>query len=343
MNFTKLNQLKDENLLTCQKHPTLDLLVWNYSKIAQYNNAFVTHPELLSCRGLITDTAGNIIARGFNKFFNYEELSEWPTGKETFIYKKMDGSLLIIFKYRGVVCSATRGSFTSTQAIAGLNYFKKTYGENIEEGKSYLFEYTSPNNLIVVRYDKEEIFQLGILDRDGMDLPMESRFLSTELKATGVFSCDLYDQLKESEVSNEEGFVLVVPMAGQQSWRCKIKYAEYVRLHKLVSNLSTKSIWEILSTNGNFNLLVDSLPDEHYQWLKKEKEKLESQFSEIKSNILKVITTIPVSDKKETALWILENHKDISHHLFAHLNGRSFDHMIWKSLQPKFEIPSIDI
>jgi RNA ligase len=84
------------------------------------------------CRGVITDDlTGKIIIKPFSKFFNYEELRiddiPWETSRCIYIQEKMDGSLGILFNYAGEWILSTRGSFTSDQAIKGLEILKSKY------------------------------------------------------------------------------------------------------------------------------------------------------------------------------------------------------------------------
>jgi hypothetical protein len=63
-----LRDLKTQGLISTERHRELPLLNHNYATRCQWENAW---DELtLQCRGLITDTAGNVISRPFPKFFN---------------------------------------------------------------------------------------------------------------------------------------------------------------------------------------------------------------------------------------------------------------------------------
>ena len=113
-----LNQYVDKGWVVKQDHPTLPLSIYNYSRGVQYEKLW--DPITLNCRGLVLDADGNIVAKAFPKFFNYEELTEASIPKQTFeVFEKMDGSLGICFHYNGEWHMATRGSFTSEQAIRG--------------------------------------------------------------------------------------------------------------------------------------------------------------------------------------------------------------------------------
>jgi RNA ligase len=103
------------------------------------------------CRGLVTDDKGNIVARPFKKFFNMEEGKHTPTS-DFEVYDKMDGSLGIFFYYEGGWVMATRGSFTSDQAVKGYEMMFKYDFANLHKDYTYLFEIIYDQNRIVVKY-----------------------------------------------------------------------------------------------------------------------------------------------------------------------------------------------
>lgn len=118
-----LRKYENDGLLYSQIHPTLPLTIWNYTDKVQWENLW--DEITLSCRGLVTDDLGNIIARPFKKFFNLSE-GKTNTTNEYEIFEKYDGSLGILFFYKNESIFASRGSFTSDQAVMGryLNHIK---------------------------------------------------------------------------------------------------------------------------------------------------------------------------------------------------------------------------
>ena len=66
-----LEKYYNEGLIFKQTHPTLDLTIWNYSQKVQYEKLW--DEVTVQCRGLVTNSKGEIVARPFKKFFNYEE------------------------------------------------------------------------------------------------------------------------------------------------------------------------------------------------------------------------------------------------------------------------------
>ncbi len=151
-----LNSYVERGLVLANRHKSLQLTIYNYSRTCQYDSAW--DEVTLQCRGLIMDDSGEIVARGFNKFFNYEEAAgagQIPIkGDYVYVQEKMDGSLGILFHYADEWHMATRGSFHSEQAVEGLRILKEKYNNLLafERSVSYLCEIIYPANRIVVDY-----------------------------------------------------------------------------------------------------------------------------------------------------------------------------------------------
>ena len=135
MNKETLDRYVSEGWLVSQKHPTLPLLIYNYSQSTQYEGHW--DEVTLSCRGLIVDNeTGEVLVKPFPKFFNYEEKIEETeklinSSEQIYIQKKIDGSLGILFNYKGEWVFSSRGSFTSNQAIKGFEILKSKYDLDI--------------------------------------------------------------------------------------------------------------------------------------------------------------------------------------------------------------------
>lgn len=132
-----LEKYHQDGLLYKQQHPSLPLTIWNYTEIVQFEGKW--DDITLMCRGLVTDDKGNVVARPFKKFFNIEEGRFTPTEKFE-VFEKMDGSLGIVFWYNNEWHIATRGSFTSDQAIKGKELLKDYPTEKLNKNKTYLVE-----------------------------------------------------------------------------------------------------------------------------------------------------------------------------------------------------------
>jgi RNA ligase len=343
MLLEKLNRYLEEGLLMSQNHPTLPLTIWNYTPKVQYENLW--DEVALMCRGLVTDNDGNIVARPFKKFFNIEEGKHIST-KEFEVFEKMDGSLGIMFKYNGLMVCATRGSFTSEQSV-WMNKFadKYNYQDIIVDGFTYLFELIYPQNRIVVDYgDQERMVLLGIIKTEsGEEVPYDDIFFDgwdVVEKYDGVKD---YTTLKNMVKNNHEGFVVRFSNGD----RMKVKGEEYIRLHKIMTNISTTSVWEILSNGGRIEDFLTDVPDEFYEKIKKYENNLKYEFYQIKEYCGKLHDNFrygkyndkyPEPTKKEFAEFVIKNADptELRAVMFKMWDGKPYEPVIWKLLKPKY-------
>lgn len=380
-----LSHYLDGDWLVSQRHPTLPLTIYNYSRQTQYNS--VWNEVTTKCRGLVLDDAGNVVASPFPKFFNYEEhIAEGsklpPIPNETFeVFEKMDGSLGIFFYYEreltyeerykiwyrnnfvsgfeynesvvpnfddpyyeptptkeGGWHMATRGSFTSEQAIKGMEIaMRYNYDKICLPGYTYLFEIIYPENRIVVDYgDEERLVLLGIVNPDGGEIPHdtiehEGWDLVTKYKTWG----EDWETLKKEISNSKEGYV--IQFSG--GMRMKIKGEEYVRLHRILTNFSTKDIWELLKSGEDFGPFLERVPDEFDEWVKETIKDLTVRYENIEKDYAEIFSNLKAQnlDRKEFADKSL--HYRHSNILFAMLDGKSYADTIWKIVKPKYEKP----
>lgn len=336
-----LNKYYEQGLVTKQYHPTLPLIIWNYSEIVQFDNLW--DDVLIQTRGLVTDTYGNVMARPFKKFFNIEENKHTPTS-EFDVYMKMDGSLGILFYYGGQWILATRGSFTSDQAIKGSEILKKYDLSGLYERYTYLFEIIYPENRIVCQYNYEDLVLLGAIhldttremDYDELVWASESGGFPLVQKYNGITD---YSRLKEIIKDDEEGFVVRFSNGD----RCKIKGDEYVRLHRIMTNCSTTSIWEALKNGDNINELLKEVPDEFYKKIHEYIDYLKNNFNNVKDTCLILFNDFIISQnykkpiRKDYAMWVKE--QPIYYHgiLFKMYDNIDYGEIIWKLIRPEYE------
>jgi RNA ligase len=335
MFLQKLQDYKDRGLLHTQVHPRLPLTIWNYTPKTQYESLW--DDITIMCRGLVTDNFGNIVARPFPKFFNIEENRYTPT-KDFEVFEKMDGSLGIFFYYKGEPVFASRGSFTSEQAIKGreiLDKYNWQYGTY--EGYTYMFEIVYPQNRIVVDYgDIEELFVLGVIETvtgDEVNFhEMQSEGFILAKKYNGIKD---YTTLKKQISDNAEGFIVKFSNGD----RVKIKGEEYLRLHKILTNLSNLSVWELLSSGSTVSDLIQNVPDEFFDKVDEIAKDLCIRFDNIKrdymSYFLDITNRVVSTDRRAFA----EEAKRFAHPslLFSIMDGKDIDSLVWKIIKPKFE------
>ncbi len=347
-----LNRYYEKGLVYKQVHPTLPLTIWNYSEKVQYEGLF--DGVTLNARGLVTDDEGNIVARPFKKFFNMEENKHTPT-EEFDVYEKMDGSLGILFNYQGEWVMATRGSFVSEQAIKGFEMLKNYDYEKLHKNYTYLFEIIYKENRIVVQYDYDDLILLGMIEtktgyevdlhKEGIDVRLKNLIDNLGFKVVRKFDkVKSYEPLKHFIPDSKEGYVVRFSNGD----RIKIKGEEYLKLHKLMTNVSTTAIWEMLSEGRDVLELLKDVPDEFYKKIKLYVSDLNYthyRYSEYAGKIYQYFRygkygdVDPEPTKKEFAEHLVrcDAKPVIKAICFAMWDKKDYDKIIWKHIKPEFK------
>jgi hypothetical protein len=343
MKITKdiLDRYVAEGWLISQVHPTLPLTIYNYSQATQYEAKW--DEVTLSCRGLVFDEAGNQVSYPFKKFFNIEENKHVST--EHFeIYEKVDGSLITVFNYNGEWVVSSRGSFTSDQAIAAQKLFKQLMNlDRIDKRATYLFELIAPWNRIVVDYgEREELILLGArakyFEASHLDLYELAKMLGCNL--IRKFDFEDYKEIQKLNWANTEGFIVRFSNGD----RCKIKFADYVKLHRVLTNCSSYDIWENLKEFDKLpEEMLQDVPDEFYDWVHGVEWKLRKNFNHVENLHMAHLSSILRYglDRKEFALRVQEL-EGVNHGLiFAMYNSKQdkVKQLIWKMIKPEYEKP----
>jgi RNA ligase len=356
-----INKYIQDGLIVKQDHPEYPISIYNYSRTCQYENKW--DDLTIACRGLVLDNEGNVLAKPFPKFFNYEELEgltfrESKIPNESFdVFEKMDGSLGILFNYCGEWIMATRGSFTSEQAVKGMEMLKKLPYKGLLTHCTYLFEIIYKENRIVVDYDYEDLVLLGVIDNsDGHEYDLynarlEGISIGDLLQAMGfkvVKKCDGitdFKELKETISNDTEGYVIKF----KSGMRMKIKGDEYIRLHKILTNFSTIDIWELLRDGKPLDEFLDRVPDEFDVWVKQTIGNLQYAKFSIGERCGKMHDYFrygkygdvdPEPTKKQFAEHVMKYiEAPLRPVCFAMWDRKPYDHIIWKLIKPKYDKP----
>lgn len=189
-----------------------------------------------NARGLTLDMNGEILTVGYEKFFNYKQLSDKDfyhyyddKFREEFselhndhvydVWEKLDGTFLTLGLDDNRFIAATSASTMTEFSKNAQEYFENhPYSEEIkqfirDENMCLFFEYTSPDNQIIIPYDKEAYTLIGARKKDINDHRIH--FLSEEkLDELGLSSARreqmTLDELLEYQRTNREteGFVV---------------------------------------------------------------------------------------------------------------------------------------
>lgn len=323
-----LDDMIKDGYIKKSKHPSEDIYILNYTPKTQYESFW--NETTMACRGLIVDQNNNPISRCFKKFFNYNEVKDKAdvllSTLDYSIYEKIDGSLGISYFIGDKPQIATRGSFTSDQAVKA-NEILNSKKIKLDKNLTYLFEIVYPENKIVVNYgQKEDLILLGIIDNtteEEIDIH-QNKF---GFDVCEKIHCSSIHELDKSK-SNFEGYVVKF----ENGFRFKIKLEEYVKLHKLLFGLSSREIWSCLRSGTDVEL--SGVPDEIFSWIKNTKNSIISDYNNIKEEYKNYFEKIYCHNRKEFAEKALKyRHSGI---LFKMFDKKSFEKMLWDIVEPAY-------
>jgi len=226
-------------------------------------------PEVQECRGIVLEKdTWKVLSCAFFKFFNSEESNahkiDWDTAH---VLEKLDGSLITIYHYNGVWCTATTGTALGEGEVnnkLGTTFnqlfwnvvsekydFKK---ENLNELFCYVFELTTPYNIVVKPHGESAASLLMVRNLLTLEeVPFEA--LTGIADSLGVPRVKSYDlnaknvgallRTFETMVWHDEGYVVVDANFN----RVKIKNPAYVAVHHLKGKTAEHNIMTIVKTN----------------------------------------------------------------------------------------------
>jgi hypothetical protein len=220
-------------------HAELPLIGLNYTPAAgislhHYDGGW--SPALRCCRGIVFDHLGNVVGRPWQKFQNYGERGGDLPLEPHEVTVKLDGHLLIIFRYGDYIVAKTRGDFDSGSAQIGKRLVKDSgladrWHDIGLHGVTVLCELIHPETKVTVDYGaRRSLTLIGLLDHDtGSDLPIRELrkagdALGLETVAEVKLTRDELLSIPEQSGNNAEGYVV----RGPDGHRCKLKFLGYI-------------------------------------------------------------------------------------------------------------------
>jgi RNA ligase len=310
-----------------------DLVIFNYMSAAQYSahwNFFGT-----VSRGLIIDRLrGEVAARPFDKFFNWGEGGRKAGGKPVSITEKVDGSLGILYRAPDGYRIATRGSFHSEQAEWATAFLRdRTDLAGLGPRWTLLFEIVYPGNRVVVDYrGRQDLVLLAARDRLSGEYmsfravcSLACRYGFTVPNTYAFASIDGLLARLETLSADEEGFV--VEFEGGE--RFKFKGRKYLELHRLICGLSFKSTLAAVVA-GTAETCRALLPEEFALQFDAWETEICETANRIAGETQALFAEAPKSSRKEFALWVQENHRQMAPYLFAMYDGKPLRPVIYK-------------
>lgn len=229
---------------------------------------------LREMRGLILSFENEVkmVSRGFDKFFNYNELPEcslqtlgtkFGQFKEFPAREKADGHMIEFFIDKGELCASTRGKFgTASALLAVQNLDAQTFNKISQlhpdfDLMSLVVELVHPDTKVHVRYDAPAMFLLAAFDKQGNSLDLVR--LQAIAEAFPIFTmptlrmislAEMVGEINDRSVLNKEGWVM-----NFDGYLVKFKYIAYIG-EMVKSKLSHKYIMNCIKNNRLDKMLM---------------------------------------------------------------------------------------
>jgi hypothetical protein len=238
---------------------------------------------LREMRGLIYSFAEAepvLVSRGFEKFFNanelpensFEMLREKYGSKKYTAREKADGHMIEYFLHEGELCASTRGKFGTASSLEALDiltledflavsdFLKRRDGTAV---MSIIVELVTPNTKVHVDYDETSLFLLAAYDKEGSkldlgqleDVAYEFENLFALPQACEMSLDEMILEINNRDILNKEGWVM--DFNGEL---IKFKYISYIG-QMVYAKLSYKYIMNCIR-NNRLEKMFYTLPEE---------------------------------------------------------------------------------
>lgn len=266
----------------------------------------------LECRGLVFDAhTGVLLSRPLHKFFNLGErqgLLDLDLSAGWRLEEKLDGSMISSFLMDGEIVFHTRGG-VSKQARAA----RRSAPKNVlslahaaaEIGATPIFEWTAPDNRVVIAYEQEALTLLALRDiRTGRYLDPHGLAAEFGVPVAAPLARDIrsseelvaaYEALVHR--TDIEGAVLV----GPGGHRVKLKTADYLKRHKILANLGNERYAYQAWIDDVVDDTAAALGGRRGQALVDFSARIEARICELDAEIGRTVGDLATSDRKHAA------------------------------------------
>jgi len=306
------------------------------------------------CRGLIFDTSGRIISRPFHKFFNLGERedtqpSQVDITQPHIILEKLDGSMIRPLVINGYLRLATKAGITDV-AMQAEEYLvtREDHSECVEWmlhmdelGLTPIFEFISPENQIVLEYEKADLVLLAIRRNSTGDYVSTSRHkwlgcpfntVANHGSITNKSLTSFASEIKEG-VDNEG--IIIRFDDGQM---IKVKNEWYVRIHKVKDLVRTERNVIALIVNNELDDVIPLVTEKDVEKIKTTQNKYFKAFDAKLNQIEEMCETVIEkygNDRKSIALEYLPNTKDkmSGRFVFSYLDGQQLNEVLLRTVE----------
>ena len=279
------------------------------------------------CRSVTIDIKNNeLVHTPFRKFknLNEDEENSLENIQEKIknascieISNKLDGSMQSARFYKGRILMA------GSQAINPNNSWRLTDGYRMLQNstnlqkmitehpdETFIFEYISLKDAHVVKYKKEQegLYLIGIRNvntgREYSYSEIKEYAIAYNIPMTEIFHKTFEDVLKELDTKRSdeaEGFVINI-----DGYKLKIKYNDYVKMHRIFSVLSAPNLLIHSIADGNYDDFISKVPEAYRERVLDVSKDIFTYISKIESIIEYYYKIAPKEDRKSFMIYVDE-------------------------------------
>lgn len=279
-------------------------------------------PMDLECRGLKFGADGHIISRPFHKFFNLGErpdlqIKDFDVTEKHEILEKMDGSMIHGAVVNGEFVFMTRMGHTDVAKKAERHITPELRAECLrlsEQDITPIFEWTAPDNRIVVKYKSSSLTLLALRDIHYGNYYQNSAVRAVAARM-GVQSVKEYPVAKNAKefieyarsLPEQEGFVVKVETHGKSVW-FKLKADAYVRKHKAKEALNQEKNVIRLILNNELDDVLPILDKDQMESVLNYQKDLRNGISESGEFIDRIVRMHSDLSQKDFATKVVQKH-----------------------------------
>jgi len=285
------------------------------------------------------------------KFFNKSEHDNGKSYADSLpeegcsIFEKIDGSMGTIFFYNDEWHVATKGSFISDQAIEALKMLRAADTRYLVPGITYVAEIVYPENRIVVDYkNRHDLVLLTSYLPDGREVLRPESWAGTGFSYVPeidimhlTYTLNIDDLTFEHIIDSgteAEGYVVRF----DSGVRVKMKFPEYLALHKILTNCTERTIWEALYNEIDMSTFRENVPDEFDDWVTDTVDKINDSVDSFQTNCnIKfegITRKTGYADRKAFALEASKLDPVYKSAMFLMYDGKSTRDLAFKSCYP---------
>lgn len=317
-----------------------DLIILNYTPLAAYEGSWTPIEQV--CRGLILRiSTQEIVALPFFKFFNVNEQEETMLERlpemPHVVTRKVDGALGVSYPAAdGLLAIATRGAFTSPEALWATQYLRTHYPDFCQQydgATTYLFEICAPLEVQPhITPEQEGLVLLGSRSL-GMDFGNDASY--EEITATATqwgfpvvphYPYSTREIVARCATEEHEGYV-----ARYGDIRVKFKTAHYVTINRIITSMNPRRLRDYLQEGGDLEPILRSVPSWYATMLRRATDGMQKAIAAQEQYLLARYEALhSIESGKEFAEAAQQEEPAIRAALFALRNGNRplFAHLV---------------